>query len=277
LFARETEVGWDAWGNEVGKFDHLYDNNDDDNEVTPIRPGRTRVNNLSAKPTKTKRVLPIAIGRKDVGSTTVNSYYNKPAPGTSMTKSDFALHGACVTPALVDELKRFSRIVDIRAYFDERALRKQFNDHRHPIYTTMTNAEARTHEETIKRVQDYSEEVLAVINAQPTQQLVKFSDTEIADLVTTLTPAPQPSLSTTSTLDNKLGKRCDTKMFSFMHRLTTFIFFSRALVLFNQWIIASVNYRKSTQRLRAIIQSAMACVKSTPTVRLAIHPNQSVR
>jgi N6-adenosine-specific RNA methylase IME4 len=188
LFARETEAGWDAWGDEVGKFDSRDDDDDNDDNEEPIRPGRTRVNNLSAKRTKRERPPPIAIGRKDRASDTVNKYYNKPLPGTSMTKNDYAVHDAndgvssILTAEVVESVRQFNRVVDIRVYFDEDELRKQFNDHRHPLYTSMTNSEARENESLIKRVQDHNEEVLAVINAKPKEKFVHFSDGEIAEV-----------------------------------------------------------------------------------------------
>ena len=217
LFTRETVPGWHAWGNETTKFNELYalgrpgeaeagsdnddggegaDEEDDDGEIEelsakrarllPIRPGRSRANNRSAKKTLPKkkkgakasarRGLPI--GTRDAGPASINSYYNKPSDGTKMTINDFILRGYDNS-----ELRQYNRVTDLRALFGTAAT----NAERHSTYPTMTVDEARAAEPLLRRVQEHNDEMLFAANANTTRRPVRYTDGEIAALLD-----PQP-------------------------------------------------------------------------------------
>lgn len=172
LFARETDIGWDAWGNEVGKFDN--ETADDPTAAVPLQPGSSRVNNLSAvKATHDYTLLPL--GRRDRPTIEISEYHNRPFECLSMSKLDYVRLGE--TPEDDDELYR---VVDIRSYATSAP--EAGENERHPTYTTLTIGEARQNEALIRRVQQHNDEVLYALNnnKKPKRDYVQYSDPDIA-------------------------------------------------------------------------------------------------
>jgi hypothetical protein len=189
LFTRETVPGWFAWGNEATKFNELYAKPDDEDaaldedvadqrakrvRLLPIRPGRTRANNRSAKRTVIKEAKPLPLGTRDRGPCSANEYYNKPQEGTKMTMNDFIIRGYDNS-----ELREFNRVADLRTLFGKVSP----DDERHSTYPTMTVGEARRNESIIRRMQEHNDEILFSATFNSHQRPVIYSDAEMADIV----------------------------------------------------------------------------------------------
>jgi len=221
LFTRETVPGWHAWGNEVTKFNELYalptkkrtagdddddgddngeverredaEDNDDDIEAAsakrarllPVRPGRSRANNRSAKRGAPKTTTPLRAGARDVGPASVTSYYNKPAEGTKMTINDFILRGYESS-----ELRQYNRVTDLRSLFGTVPSDAQ----RHSTYPTLTIDEARKREPLIRRLQEHNDEMLFATNVNTARRPVRYTDAEMADVLCTLSAARDAGL-----------------------------------------------------------------------------------
>jgi len=188
LFARETVPGWIVWGNETKKFNDLYapannggggDDEEFDNSQRRvlIRPGRTRVNNLSSIPTRSKKGRGIAADRQDRGTESKSDYYNKPCDGTKMTKSDFSVLGVDCKRA-----RLYNHVHDLRAFFGDSTV--TLRERRHTTYPSLSVREAEAREAIILRAQEHNDEMLFAMNNNTSargKRFVLYTDAEMAD------------------------------------------------------------------------------------------------
>ena len=226
LFARETIPGWAVWGNETSKFNELYAQSNGvvrrdaaevggaDEEFTngnkrllKIRPGRTRANNLSAKPTKTDKSLTLPVGRVERGAESTNAYYNKPSAGMKMTKNDFTVRGYDNSA-----LRMLNHVPDVRAFLCGTGV--SVRDERHTTYSRMTVREAAARAELIRRAQEHNDEMLFAVNynVRPRRAFVRYSDADMASVFTEISetrareqPLPPPAAKAKTTGKRKRG------------------------------------------------------------------------